>query len=341
MIVLVETIRSTLEAALRGAGVSSPHARLQASLLAEAEMRGFPSHGLLRLPRIVERIHHGVCVPNAEGEHTWRGSHVLDVDGQHGLGPVVAMRALDAICTRAEVGGIAAACIRNNNHLGMLAWYAQTVAERGYTLLALSTSEALVHPWGGRRAMLGTNPIAIGVPASPRPLVMDMATSLVAMGKIHDYASRGEPLEAGWALDATGSPTLDAQAAKHGAIAPFGGAKGYALGLAFEVLVTALCGSAIGTDVTGTLDSHTQCNKGDVFIVVAPQRDRELHARIASYLEAVRDCERADSGRPVSVPGDRSSASRDHALVHGLEVDERLWDTIQTLAAVQPAPSVH
>ncbi|QGZ66660.1 Ldh family oxidoreductase [Paraburkholderia acidisoli] len=337
MIVSVDTVRATLEAALRHAGASAPHAALQAALLIEAEMRGLASHGLLRLPRVVERIRNGVCAPNAEGAHTWRASHVLDVDGQQGLGPVVAMRALDAVCERAAEGGVAVACIRNNNHLGMLAWYAQTVAERGYTLIALSTSEALVHPWGGRRAMLGTNPIAIGVPAggphAPRPLVMDMATSLVAMGKIHDYASRGAPLEAGWALDADGEPTLDAQAAKHGAIAPFGGAKGYALGLAFEVLVTALTGSAIGTDVTGTLDSHTPCNKGDVFVVIAPQRDPALHARVAAYLRAVRACEPANAQRPVSVPGDRAAASREHALAHGIDVNDALWDTLETLAA--------
>lgn len=335
MIVSIETVRATLEAALRHAGASAAHAALQAALLTEAEMRGLASHGLLRLPRIVERIRNGVCAPNAEGAHTWRASHVLDVDGQQGLGPVVAMRALDAVCERAAEGGVAVACIRNNNHLGMLAWYAQTVAERGYTLIALSTSEALVHPWGGRRAMLGTNPIAIGVPSSPRPLVMDMATSLVAMGKIHDYANRGEPLEAGWALDAEGEPTLDAHAAKHGAIAPFGGAKGYALGLAFEVLVTALTGSAIGAEVTGTLDSHTPCNKGDVFVVIAPQRDPALHARVAAYLDAVRACGPADARRPVSVPGDRATASREHALAHGIEVSAALWDTLETLAAAQ------
>lgn len=341
MIVSIETVRATLEAALRGAGVDEANAALQTSLLIEAEMRGLASHGLLRLPRLVERIRNGACAPNAEGAQTWRASHVLDVDGQRGLGPVVAIRALDAICERAAQGGVAVACIRNNNHLGMLAWYAQTVAERGYTLIALSTSEALVHPWGGRRAMLGTNPVAIGVPAglpgSPRPLVMDMATSLVAMGKIHDYANRGEPLEAGWALDARGEPTLDAQAAKHGAIAPFGGAKGYALGLAFEVLVTALTGSAIGTEVTGTLDSHSACNKGDVFIVIAPQRDPALHARIAAYLDAVRECEPADPRRPVSVPGDRSEAAREYALAHGIDVNAALWDTLETLAAAHAA----
>jgi L-2-hydroxycarboxylate dehydrogenase (NAD+) len=107
------------------------------------------------------------------------------VDGERGLGPVVAMAALDAIIPRAQEDGIAIAAIRNANHLGALAYYAEHVASLGLTCIALTVSEALVHPWGGRKAMIGTNPIAIGVPAAPHPMVLDMATGLVSMGKIH------------------------------------------------------------------------------------------------------------------------------------------------------------
>ncbi len=181
--------RCTFEALLR-VGVSERNAEIQTDLLMEAELRGRPSHGLLRLARIVERIENHVADPHTTGHHDWKGKAFLCVDGQNGLGPVVAMAALDALCERVRDTGVAVASIANNNHLGMLAWYAEKIAARGFTLIALSTSEALVHPWGGRRAMLGTNPIAIGVPALPRPFVLDMATSLVSMGQIHDFAHR-------------------------------------------------------------------------------------------------------------------------------------------------------
>lgn len=333
MILDVETVRSTVIAVLQAAGVPHGHAQTQCALLLDAQMRGVASHGLLRLPRVVERIRNHVCDPLAIGAHHWRASHFLEVDGQAGLGPVIAMRALDAASRKAEDSGVAVVGIRNNNHLGMLAWYADILARQGYVLIAMSTSEAVVHPWGGNRAMLGTNPIAIGVPAQPRPMVMDMATSLVSMGKIHDYAHRNEPIPAGWALDEEGRPTTDAVAAKRGAIAPFGGAKGYALGLAIEVLVTALAGSDIGRAVDGTLDSDRPCNKGDLFIVLKPQSNAALTSRIADYLEEIRHATPITPGDTVSVPGERSGARYAHALAHGVEVDDALWAKLQSLAA--------
>ena len=317
-------------AALRRAGVPEAPARQQVALLLEAELRGYPSHGLLRLPRIVERIANGVVDPESRGEAHWRGGALLAVDGRRGLGPVVALSALDTICERARETGLALAAIRDCDHLGMLAWYAEEVARRGQVLIALTISEALVHPFGGRRAMLGTNPVAIGVPAEPAPFVFDMATSIVAMGKIHDHAVRGEPIPAGWALDAAGNPTTDAAAAKQGALAPFGGAKGYGLALAFEVLVASLTACALGPEVRGTLDSEHPCNKGDVFIVVEPAAG--MAQAITGFLDAVRASPPAEAGRPVRVPGDRAAAARAAALGRAIAVAPAVWRRLLVLA---------
>jgi L-2-hydroxycarboxylate dehydrogenase (NAD+) len=327
----VETVTQLAQRILLNQGVPAAHAAIQADLLVEAEMRGLPSHGLLRLRRIVERIHNGATDPKSKGRADWARRNYLDVDGQRGLGPVVAMHALDAICPRAADDGIAIVAIHNSNHLGMLAWYVEHVARQGLVLIALTTSEALVHPWGGKKAMLGTNPIAIGVPGDPHPLILDMATSLVAMGKVHDHANRNVPIPEGWALDADGNPTTDAHAAKAGALAPFGGPKGYALGLAIELLVTALSGAEIGTRVRGTLDSTEVCNKGDVFIAIAPKNSQSVRHLIDGYLSEIRACDPADPGRPVAVPGDRARASRVTALTHGLSIDDGLWRDLMTL----------
>lgn len=327
-----EVATQTCVRALVCAGVPKTNAQLQVELLMEAELRGRPSHGLQRLPRVVDRINNGVANPTTEGSVQWRGSSLLDIDGEQGLGPVVAMHALRQITARAKETGVAVACIKNNNHLGMLAFYAERIAQQGQTLIALSTSEALVHPWGGRKSMVGTNPIAIGVPAQPMPFVLDMATSLVSMGEIHAHAHRREPLKPGWALDAEGNPTIDAHAAKLGAIAPFGDAKGYALGLAFEVLVASLTASALGTDVRGTLDAEQLCNKGDVFIVVEPA-SAGVATSISAYLDAIRACAPADPQRPVAVPGDRAHARRAQSLREGLTLTTEVWDRICALAS--------
>jgi L-2-hydroxycarboxylate dehydrogenase (NAD+) len=332
VLVPVEEVRKLAEGILLANGVPAADARTQAGLFLEAEMRAIPSHGLLRLRRVIERIHAGLSVPGASGEQEWTARCFLSVDGQRGLGPVVAMAALQTIIARARQDGIAVAAIRNTNHLGALAYYAEHVAGQGLTCIALTISEALVHPWGGRKAMIGTNPIAIGVPADPAPMVLDMATGLVSMGKIHDHANRGAPIPLGWALDEKGDPTTDALAAKRGAIAPFGGPKGYALGIAFEVLVASLAASAIGTDVKGTLDSVNVSNKGDLFIVIAPAHAQGAKELVTDYLNSIRAAAPADPEHPVLAPGDRAHAVRTQSIKRGMFIDDGLWADLQKLA---------
>ena len=326
-LVTVQQAQQAADAALARAGVPAANAAIQRDVLIEAELRGVASHGLLRLPRLVERIRNGVADPEASGTHEWRSPGFLSVDGGQGLGPVVAMRALAAVGDRARSQGIAVAAIANSNHIGMLAYYAEHCVTLGQSVIALTTSEALVHPWGGRRAMIGTNPIAIGVPTGGEPFVMDTATSLVAMGRIHDHANRGEPIPPHWALDEDGNPTTDPERAKHGAIAPFGGAKGFALGLAFELLVSSLTGAALGTDVRGTLDSTDICNKGDIFIVIDGPA-----ARLTDYLEAIRAEQPAAGFDAVRIPGERGRASRQEKLERGFPVADEIWNRISEMA---------
>ena len=333
MFIRCEQLAEIVERILSRQGVPPAHARIQADLFISAEMRGTASHGLLRLRRVVERLAAGLAVAGAEGRHDWVARSYLSVDGQRGLGPVVALKALDAAIPKARENGIAIAAIRNSNHLGAIAFYADYVARQGLTVIGLTISEALVHPFGGRKAMIGTNPIAIGVPAEPEPLVLDMATSLVSMGKIHDHANRGAPIPEGWALDGKGNPTTEAAAAKNGAIAPFGGAKGYALALAFEVLVASLAESAIGTAVRGTLDSENVSNKGDLFIVIAPPHLEAAKALVTEYLTEVRASPAMDPGHPVLIPGDRAHQMRDQSRLQGVYLDDRLWEDLQELDA--------
>jgi LDH2 family malate/lactate/ureidoglycolate dehydrogenase len=286
----------------------------------------------LRLERIVHRIRNGVSDPGATGRHVWRSPSFLAVDGERGLGPVVANQALEVLKPRARENGVALAAITNSNHVGMLGWYAERVAEAGFTIIALSTSEALVHPWGGRMAMLGTNPIAIGIPTGGAPFMMDTATSVVSMGEIHDHANRGQPIPLGWAIDSAGNPTTDANAAKQGAIGPFGQAKGYALGLAFELIVGSLSGAALGRDVRGTLDDTNVCNKGDVFIVIdGPRRD------LQDYLEAIRHLPPAEGFDEVLIPGERGRACRDRRLSEGIPIADEVWNRLQALACCETA----
>ncbi|SHO66481.1 Malate/lactate/ureidoglycolate dehydrogenase, LDH2 family [Pseudoxanthobacter soli DSM 19599] len=322
---------------LEARGAPKAAARLQAGVLVEAELKGHPSHGLQRLPRLLARIERGLADPRAEGRGHWRAEALYEVDGENGLGPVVAMAALARLDERVAASGLALAAIRNSNHLGMLAYYVEQVAAAGRIGVAISSSEALVHPFGGTRAMLGTNPIAIAVPTGARPLVVDLATSVVSMGKIHHYAATGRPIPDGWARDADGLPTTDAASASHGAIAPFGEAKGYGLGIALELLVSAIAGSPPAPEVRGTLDADSVCNKGDILLVIEPSAAPGVAAGLAAYLDAVRASPAADPACPVRIPGDDASRRRARACEDGFEIDSRLWGELNALRIRAPS----
>ncbi|HEY2655659.1 MAG TPA: Ldh family oxidoreductase [Solirubrobacteraceae bacterium] len=320
---------------LRALRAPEANAQTQTRWLIEADLRGHSSHGLQRLPVIAERIARGLCDPAAEPALSWASPAALVVDGRRGLGPCAGLAAVDALIERAPGHGVAVAAVHNANHLGLLAGYVERCAEHGLIGVALTTSEALVHPWGGRIAAVGTNPIAVAVPAHPDPFVLDMATGRVSMGKILDHRNRAVPLEPGWALDGEGRSTLDAAAAANGSIAPFGGPKGYALGVAFELLVGAMTGTALGRDVAGTLDTTAVCNKGDMFVCLDPRvfGSREFVQQVTAYLQILRDTPPQDGSAGVLVPGDRARAARAGRLEGGIVVADGVWAELRELRA--------
>ncbi|MBO3761460.1 Ldh family oxidoreductase [Ciceribacter sp. L1K22] len=314
-------------------GVPVANARLQAEVLIEAELKGAPSHGLLRLPLILSRLEKGLSDGTVKGRGTWRGKSFLAIDGDRGLGPVVIMHAIDALQHAVDQNGIAIAAIRNANHIGMLAYYAEAAARDEKIAIVMSTSEALVHPFGGTQAMLGTNPIAIGIPLDDRPFVLDLATSVVSMGKIHSHAMRDEPIPEGWAVDIDGRPTTDPKAAKAGAIAPFGGAKGYGLGLAFELIVAILAGSNVAPDVRGTLDDIHAANKGDLVILIDKAAGAGSVPALVAYLDSLRTSRPADPTRPVAIPGDGARDRKATTTGIGIELPQPLLEQLLALEA--------
>lgn len=332
----IDAFRSTGQSILLALGATDATARAQMDVLLEGDLRGHASHGLQRLPTIVDRIRAGLADPVTTGRHTWVSETALRVDGERGLGPPVGFTAVDAIAARAATHGVALAVVRDANHLGMVAPYVERLAGHGLVGLGLTTSEALVHAWGGRAPIVGTNPIALAVPTSKDPVVVDMATGAISRGKVLDHASRDVPLGAGAAVDVNGEPTTDPHAALDGAISPFGGAKGYALAVGLELLVASLTGTALGTDVRGTLDTTEVSSKGDVFLAASPRMltgSDHLDA-IDDYVDALRESVPRDPSEPVAVPGDRARATRTARLEAGtVEVSTSAWTTVQGLAA--------
>ncbi len=332
--------RHLLRAVLDAHGFAASGVELQAEQLLEGDLRGHPSHGLQRIFRIVERLHAGLIVADPEIRTTWRTPSFASMDAGGALGAVAGWAAVAEAKRAAATMGMVLVAVANANHVGMLAPYVEALAREGLLAIAMTTSEALVHPLGGRKALVGTNPIAVAVPAEPEPFVLDMATGVVSMGKVLAYEHRGTPLEPGWALDESGEPTVDPSRAKAGSLAPFGGAKGYGLGVAIELLVAALTGTALGTDVLGTLDALHPVTKGDVFLVLdpAPLGLGDLEG-MSRYLDTLRACAPIDAGVPVSVPGDGARERRATRLREGVTHPRALWEDVERLVISGTTPA--
>jgi len=319
---------------LRGLGANEEEAFIQADVWTEADLRGIHSHGVQRLPVMVSRIQKGLLKVNVKPERVWSSASVLNVDGKDGFGTAVSETSLKEVTPAASKLGVAALTVRNAAHIGMVGYYAERRALEGFICLAFTTTEVLVHPFGGAEALVGTNPIAIGIPSTPRPFLLDMATSVSAMGKIIAFKHRGEKIPEGWAIDKDGNPTTDPEAALHGSLDPAGGPKGYGLGISIAMLAGLLAGMPSGREVLGTLDTDYRCTVGDLFIVIDPKAfpgGDTLTTGVKKYLDELRASRPAKGFKQVSVPGEPENSLREERLEKGIPHPEEVWHAAERL----------
>jgi LDH2 family malate/lactate/ureidoglycolate dehydrogenase len=325
-----------ITAVLRGLGANEEEAFIQADVWSEADLRGIHSHGVQRLPVMVTRIQKGLLKVNVKPEKTWSTGAVLNVDGKDGFGTAISETCLRELTPAVRKNGIGVLTVRNAAHIGMVGYYAERRALEGLICIAFTTTEVLVHPFGGAEALVGTNPIAIGIPAVPRPFVLDMATSVSAMGKIIAMKHRGEKIPEGWAVDKDGRPTTDPEEAIHGSLSPAGGPKGYGLGIAIAMLGGLLPGTEIGRKVLGTLDTDYKCTVGDLFIVLDPNAfpgAATLALGVKGYLDELRASRPAVGFKQVMVPGDPEYRLREERMEKGIPHPEEVWHAAEQLRA--------
>jgi len=308
-------------------GIDVEDAAVTAEMLVTAEARGKSSHGLIRLPRYVRGVEHGNVDPEGAIEVVRDSGATATICGGARLGPAVAVDALGEATARADQYGIGLVGVRDSTHLGALGYYTDRIRREGYVCLALTNTEPAVAPLGGTDPVLGTNPIAIGLPTDP-PFNLDMSTAAIARGSLETAAERGEQIQEGVAVDSDGLPTTDPEAALDGTILPFGGAKGSGLAVAVEVLAGGLVGAAMGRDVTGTYHTEDPCTKGDLFVAVDPEAvgGPGTVERIERFLDRLTDDSGADGG--VRLPG---TSSLENERTETVSVDADLWDEIRGL----------
>jgi L-2-hydroxycarboxylate dehydrogenase (NAD+) len=328
IVVSAEDERALIVHVLRKLGANQRESSIQADVLTEADLRGHHSHGLQRLPVLAARIKKRLIRVDVAPDYVWTADSVMSVDGKDGLGPFVAESSLERAKQALEQRGIIAIAIRNSSHIGMIGYYCEKRAREGFICLAMTESEALVHPHGGTKALVGTNPIAIGIPSDSAPFVFDMATSTSAIGKIYASKHRGEQIPMGWAIDAAGNPTTDPEDALKGSLTPAAGPKGYGLGISIGILAGLLPGGEIGKLVLGTLDTEFRCTKGDFFLLMNPAAfsgGPTLAGRVASYLDELRHSPPQKGWENVIVPGDRAQHLRQERLRSDIPVPKEVW----------------
>jgi ureidoglycolate dehydrogenase (NAD+) len=312
-------------ACLEKLGLRPADASLVAETLVAANLRGVDSHGVVRLPHYATRLRNGSVKarPNIAVERT--GPSTAVVQGDAGMGQLVAARAMDEAIKLARESGAGAVVARNSSHCGACAWFVEMAAKEGMIGAALTHTDSIMVPPGMKRIFLGSNPIAFGAPGERAPLVMDLSTTHVAWGKILVARQEGKPIPPDWGVDQDGKPTTDPHAVV--GLAPTGGHKGYALAMMVEILCAQLAGVPFGRHVTkmyGELEKPR--NLGHFMLALDVARFTEP-GLFLSQIESFANEMRGEGGL---APGDPERLSAERRRREGIP----LGSTLQELNAL-------
>jgi hydroxycarboxylate dehydrogenase B len=322
------------------AGSAEGEAEIIAGHLVEANLKGHDSHGVGMIPSYLRNLSGGKAVANQPGRVVTDSGSMIVYDGERGYGQIVARNATLLGIERATRDGVAVVALRNAHHIGRIGTYGEMCAAAGLVSLHfvnITDQRPSVAPWRGGDGRFGTNPLCIALPgpAPDRPIIADMATSRIAMGKVRVARNKGEQIAPGTLLDAEGEPTTDPKVMyqrPRGALMTFGEHKGYALAFICEMLAGAVTGS--GTMRPERQDAESVTN-GMLMIVIDPARlvDRAwLQDEIAAMTAYITAAPPRRPGEPVLIPGDPERANRVTRLRDGVPIDEETWREIAAAA---------
>jgi (2R)-3-sulfolactate dehydrogenase (NADP+) len=315
--------------ALLASNVSEANAHATAKALVQAEADGQKGHGLSRIPSYSGQALSGKVDGLAVPSLSRPGTALIRVNAKSGFAYPAMDLAADTLPAIAEVTGVASACIYNSHHLGQAGAHAERLANAGLVALVFTNSPKAINFWGGRDPMMGTNPIAFAAPrANAEPLVIDLALSKVARGKILAAKNAGEKIPDSWALNADGKPTDDPAEAMQGSMLPIGDAKGAALVLMVELLAAALTGSNFGYEASSFFDAEGDSpGIGHTIIVFDPAMSSG--GRFAERMDnVVAAIDHTDGAR---MPGTARLEYRQKSAQNGMEISGALYKDIETI----------
>jgi len=336
-----------MENLLVNSGVKREDAKIVANVLITSDLEGVASHGITRLPIYLERLSKGLINknPNITLLFPFPALGVMDAD--NGLGHIAAHQAMENAIEKTKILGIAAVGVRKSNHFGAASYYADMAVKQGLIGIVIANAPPAIPPYGGREPYFGTNPLAISIPGGKQygPISIDMATSVVARGKIIKAAQENTMIPKDWALDEEGKPTEDAKAALKGCILPMGGHKGAALAMAIEILAGLMTGAGFGKDVIWQYsDSPEPSNVGNLFIAINPRgfmTDDEFKDRMDEIIGEMKGLAKAHGFAEIRIPGEKrrmlSEANKDKGVALSKALVEELKEFSTTLNVEMPS----
>ena len=303
-------------ALLVAAGAPDAFARTVAEVLVDADVEGLASHGTMLLPMYLDRIIAGSVAPKMQGRIVSDTGAQIVIDADNGFGQIVAEKAVGIAVERARKHGLAAVAVRNAFHFGAAGRFARSMALQGCAGIVMANTRPLLPAPGGAERVVGNNPIAIAIPTAAEPIVLDLALSAGAMGKIRLAESQGQTIPPGWASTSEGIPTVDPSEAIKGMLLPAAGPKGFGLATMIDLLAGGLSSGAIGDAVQplyGDLSKPYGCS--NLFIAIDIKGFRpvaEFEHDASRFADKVRASRRAPGTTDIRMPGDRAArAHRD------------------------------
>jgi LDH2 family malate/lactate/ureidoglycolate dehydrogenase len=317
-------------------GVPEDEAAIIADSLVEADLTGVDSHGVSRIPIYAKRIETGVVNAAARLEVVSEYPGALVLDGCNSMGIVTGVRAMDMAIKKAETAGSVFVTVRNSNHFGIAAYFTRRALAKDMIGYAASNAPSTMAPWGGIKPYMGTNPFSAAVPAGKElAIVMDMATSVVAQGKIILAAKEGKSIPLGWAITKEGEPTTDAKAALEGTVLPFGGPKGYAVALLVDILSGILSGANFGPYLNNMWNDFENPQKvGHCFSVMDIKKFQDIGAFKDKMDRMIRDIKESPKARDVVeilLPGEPEHRRREKNLKEGIPLGKKVHEELVNL----------
>jgi LDH2 family malate/lactate/ureidoglycolate dehydrogenase len=326
-------------AAMRALGLPSEDAAAVATLMVEADMQGSDGHGVIRLAPYAKRILAGGINLKPNIKVVQERTAMALVDGDNGMGHLVMKKATELAIHKARTAGIAWVGSRLSNHAGPASLYARMALQHDMIGLYFAVGNANhLPPWGGLDMLLSTNPIAAAIPTlNEVPVVLDMATTVAAYGKVKAKAQRGEMMPEGWMIDRQGKPLLDPTKSEEGFLLPIGGYKGYGLSLIVGILAGTLNGAAMGRQVIDfNKDFSTTTNTGQAIAIIDPSAFgdiTEFKQNVDTLVRELRGSERMPGVDRIWLPGEQSHEKRLSNEAHGIVLAPSLMKQLNDLAA--------